>query len=217
MTVLCCVVLNPPVEPPIVCKKANFSAFYYISCQFGAPLVEVTCTIWSVKQTLLFLFQIHMQGYCWVKQWRVGEVLTKALCLATQINNAKCQQCQMSTMPNINNAKCQQCQMSTMSNVNNVNKIKCQQCQMITVSNLPRTVEICPDLLRSPQICWNPTRSIKMLWDLSDNVKMSTKLSKCQSNYQNVNQIVKMSIKLSKCQLNCQIVTISNILCYQSV
>ena len=99
MTVLCCVVLNPPVEPPMVCKKAKFSAFYYISCQFGAPLVEVTCTIWSVKQTLLFLFQIHMQGYCWVKQWRVGEVLTKALCLATQINNAKCQQCQMSTMP----------------------------------------------------------------------------------------------------------------------
>ena len=81
MTVLCCVVLNPPVEPPMVCKKAKFSAFYYISCQFGAPLVEVTCTIWSVKQTLLFLFQIHMQGYCWVKQWRVREVLTKALCV----------------------------------------------------------------------------------------------------------------------------------------
>ena len=33
---------------------------------------------------------------------------------------------------------------------------------------------------------------------------MSTKLSKCQSNYQNVNQIVKMSIKLSKCQSNYQ-------------
>ena len=185
----------------MVCKKAKFSAFYYISCHFGAPLVEVTCTIWSVIQTLLFVFQIHMQGYCWVKQWRVGEVLTKALCLANQINNAKCQQCKMSTMPNVNNAKCQQCQMSTMSNVNNV---KCQQNQMSTISNvnyvksaqicrdLPRSVEISPDLLRSVQICRNPTRSIKILWDLSDNVKMSTKLSKCQSNCQDINQIVKI-------------------------
>ena len=157
----------------MVCKKAKFSAFYYISCQFGAPLVEVTCTIWSVKQTLLFLFQIHMQGYCWVKQWRVGEVLTKALCLATQINNAKCQQCQMSTMPNVNNAKCQQsqmstipnvnnpkcqqCQMSTMSNVNNVNKIKCQQCQqnqMSTMSNdnCVKSAQNCRDLPRSVEI-----------------------------------------------------------------
>ena len=30
-----------------------------------------------------------MQGYCWVKQWRVGEVLTKALCLATQMSFPK--------------------------------------------------------------------------------------------------------------------------------
>ncbi len=39
---------------------------------------------------------------------------------------------------------------------------------------------------------------------MSDNVKMSTKLAKCHSNCQNVNQIVKMSIKLSNCQSNCQ-------------
>ena len=170
---LCCV--EPSRGTPMVCKKAKFSAFYYISCQFGAPLVEVTCTIWSVKQTLLFLFQIHMQGYCWVKQWMVGEVLTKALCLATQINNAKCQQCQMSTIPNVNNPKCQQSQMSTMSNVNNVNKIKCQQCQqnqMSTMSNdncvksaqncrdLPRSVEIFPNLLKSDQINQDVMRSV---------------------------------------------------------
>merc|ERR1712218_600695 len=95
-------------------------------------------------------------------------------------------------MSNFNNVKCQQCQMSTMSNVNNV---KYQQCQMSTMSNLPRSVEICPDQLRSYK-------------NQSDNVKMSTKLSKCLSNYQNVNQIVKMSIemsiKLSKCKSNCQ-------------
>ena len=158
----------------MVCKMAKFSAFYYISCQFGAPLVEVTCTIWSVKQTLLFLFQIHMQGYCWVKQWMVGEVLTKALCLANQINNAKCQQCKMSTMPNVNNAKFQQCQMSTMStksNVNNVNKIKCQQCQMSTMSNVNNVkcqlCQICPELLRSAQICWDLPRSVEIRPDLS--------------------------------------------------
>ena len=34
---------------------------------------------------------------------------------------------------------------------------------------------------------------------VTDNVKMSTKLSKCQSNCQNFNQIVKISIKLSNC------------------
>ena len=34
---------------------------------------------------------------------------------------------------------------------------------------------------------------------------------------QNVNQIVKMAIKLLKCQSNCQIVTISNVMYYQSV
>ena len=42
---------------------------------------------------------------------------------------------------------------------------------------------------------------------------MSIKYSTCQSNCQHVNQIVKTSIKLSKCQ----IVTISNVKCYQSV
>ena len=149
------------------------SAFYYISCQFGAPLVEVTCTIWSVKQTLLFLFQIHMQGYCWVKQWMVGEVLTKALCLATQINNAKCQQCQMSTMPNVNNPKCQQCQMSTMSNVN---KIKCQQFQMLTMSNLSR----------SAQICWDIPRSVEIRPDQSRSYEICLIISKCQSNCHNI-------------------------------
>ena len=67
-----------------------------------------------------------------------------------------------------------------MSNVNNV---KCQQCQITTMSD--------DNNIKSAQICW----------DLSDNVTMSTKLSKCQSNCQNFNQIV----------------IISNVMCYQSV
>ena len=98
-------------------------------------------------------------------------------------------------MSNVNNVKCQQCQMSTMSNVNNF------KCQMSTISNVKYVKYV-----KSAQICWDPTRSIKILflWDLSDNVKMS----KCQPNCQNINQIVKISIKLSNCH---------NIKCYQSV
>ena len=92
--------------------------------------------------------------------------------------NVKCQQCQMSAIPNVNNFKCQEFQMSRMSKVKNV---KCQQCQMSkmsTITNLPRYVEICPDQSRFYEICLI--------------------MSQCQPNCQNVNQIVKMSIKLSK-------------------
>ena len=78
----------------------------------------------------------------------------------------------MLRMSYVNVVKCQHCQMSTM------------QCQMSTKSNLPRSVEICPDQSRSYEIC-----------------QMSTKLSKCQPNCQNVNQIV----KLSQYQMSCVI------------
>ena len=108
----------------------------------------------------------------------------------SNVKNVKCTQCQMSTMSNVNNVKCQQCQMSTMSNVNNV---KCQQCQMSTIPNVNN--------VNNAQICRDLPRSIKVLWHQSDNVKKSTKLSKCQSNYQNVNQIV----KLSQYQMSCVI------------
>ena len=69
--------------------------------------------------------------------------------------------------------------MSKMSDVNNVKYQQCQMSIMLKCQNV-RCKKICQDLLRY------------------------VKMSKCQSNYQNVNQIVKMSIKLSKCQSNCQ-------------
>ena len=78
-------------------------------------------------------------------------------------------------MSNVKNVKCQERQISRMSNVNNV---QCQQCQMSTMSDVNNV---------KCQLC-----------------QMSIKLSKCQSNCQNVNQIVNMSIKLSTCQSNCQ-------------
>ena len=112
----------------------------------------------------------------------------------------------MSTMSNVNNVKYQQCQMSTMSNVNNV---KCQQYQMSTMSTMPRSVEICPDQLKSYDIslimsksqpnCQNANQIIKM------SIKLSIKLSKCQSNYQNVNQNVNQIVKLSQYQMSCVI------------
>ena len=104
---------------------------------------------------------------------------------------------------NMENLKCttnlifvinQQCQMSTISNVN---KIKCQQFQMSTMSNLPRSVEICPDLLRYPQICWDPSRSVEIRPDQSRSYEICLIMSKCQS--------------------NCQIIGTSNFMYYQSV
>ena len=70
-----------------------------------------------------------------------------------------------------------------MSTISNVNYVKSAQ----ICRDLPRYVEIRPD--------------------------QSTKLSKCQSNCQNVNQIVEMSIKLSKYQSKCHNTKCQ---CYQS-
>ena len=92
-------------------------------------------------------------------------------------------------LSNANNVKCQQCQMSLMSNVNNV---KCQQCQLSTMSNV------------------NNVKCQSNFQNVNQIVTMSIKLSKCHSNCKNVIQIVNMSIKLSN-------VTISNVMCYQSV
>ena len=64
-------------------------------------------------------------------------------------------------MSNVNNVKCQQCQICP-----DLSRYA-QICQ-----DMPRFVEICPDMLRSPQIWRDPTRSIKILRNLSDNVKI---------------------------------------------
>ena len=93
--------------------------------------------------------------------------------------------------------------MSIMSNVNNVKCQQNQQSQMSTMSNLPRSVEICPNLLNLP-------RSVKIQLDQSRSYEICLIMSKCQPNCQNVNKIVRMSIKLSN-------VTISNVMCYQIV
>ena len=84
----------------------------------------------------------------------------------------------MSAMSNVNNVKYQHCQNSTMSNVKNV---KCTQCQMSTMSNVNNV---------KCQLC-----QMSIMSNFNQIVKMSIKLSKCQSNCQNVNQIVNMSIK----------------------
>ena len=81
--------------------------------------------------------------------------------------------------------------MLIMSNVSNVKCQQSQQSQMSTMSNLPRSVEICPNLLNLP-------RSVKIQLDQSRSYEICLIMSKCQPNCQNVNQIVKISIKLSK-------------------
>merc|ERR1712016_268690 len=53
----------------------------------------------------------------------------------SNVNNVKCQQCQMSTMSNVNNVKCQQCQIVKMSycqqyQIVKLKLSKCQQCQI---------------------------------------------------------------------------------------
>ena len=45
------------------------------------------------------------------------------LCQMSNVNNVKCQQCQMSTMSNVNDVKCQEYQMSNCQS--NCHNIKC--------------------------------------------------------------------------------------------
>ena len=98
----------------------------------------------------------------------------------SNVKHVQCQECQI----------CQNCQMSRMSTLSNANNVKCQQFQMLKMSNV------------------NNVKSVKIRPDQSRSYEIYLRMSKCQPNRQNGNQIVKMSIKLSNCHnIKCHVLS----------